>query len=137
MTTWVKYAVAILVLFFMGCSRPTPDQVKVFSSPVEGLSYVIEEYHGEAAMASDTDRVVAHFERNGKNNEIVILAGENMTVKDIRWNSRDDVTLCFGSGITYTFRNEVTFFNETSSINVRNHLDERCDDQGDVLPHGK
>jgi hypothetical protein len=96
---------------------------------MSGLFYTVEE-HRASVPVSDTDRVMAHFERNGRSGEIVVLEGGDMTVTDIRWNGPGEVTLCIRGGITTMFRNQVTVFAGETSVAVRNHLDENCSDKG-------
>jgi hypothetical protein len=117
-----------------GCSRP--DKVQTFPSPLEGLFYTVEEYHAGGPV-SDTDRVVAHLERGGKSGNSLVLDGGDMTVRAVRWNSQNDVTICIDGGITNTFRNQVTLFAGESSVTVRNRLDEHCADSGSAQAPSK
>ena len=120
------------LVLLAGCSRP--DKVVMSKSPTEGLFYTVEEYYAGGPV-SDTDRVIAHFERNGKSSKMLVLEGGDLTVKDLRWNSPKDVTLCIHDGFTETFRNQVTLFAGGVSVTVRNHLDEHCGEVGNsALP---
>lgn len=120
-----RYAIAIWIVLLAGCSRP--DKVLTFPSPAKGLFYTVEEYYARGPV-SDTDRVVAHLERNGKSDSMLVLDGGDVTVKAIHWDGQSDVTICIEGGITNTFRNQVTLFAGESSATVHNHLEERCAD---------
>jgi hypothetical protein len=109
--------------FITGCAKP--NAVATFRSPTDGLFYTVETYYG-SGPASDTNRVYAHLERNGKAKKILVLEGENLTVTKITWNSSHDATLCLDGGITGTFRSEVTLISGNASETIQNHLQEHC-----------
>jgi hypothetical protein len=115
----------LVLLSGLGCRNP--DSVVTVQSPIEGLFYTVETSKA-AGPTSDTTRVFAHFERGGKSRKILVLSGENMTVSKVSWNNSHDATLCLDSGITDTFRNEVTLIvgdTPEDSKTVHNHLQER------------
>ncbi len=122
-----RLATVIGAALLMGCSKP--DKVLTFPSSAEGIFYTVEEYHAGGPV-SDTVRVIAHLERNGKSASVLVLDGENLTVKAVRWNNESNVTICIEGGITNTFRNQVTLFAGALSVTVRNRLDESCSDNG-------
>lgn len=125
----MRLSAVIGLALLAGCSKP--DKVLIFPSPEEGLFYTVEEYRAGGPV-SDTIHIVAHLERNGASDSMLVLDGENITVKAIHWNGQNDVTICIEGGITNTFRNQVTLFAEQVSVTTRNRLDERCGD-GDPL----
>ncbi len=81
----------------------------------------METFNG-SGPSSDTTRVFAHLERNGKSKKMLVLEGENLTVAKIIWNSPDDATLCLDGGITGTFRSEVTLISGDNSETIHNHI---------------
>ena len=116
-----------LALAEFGCARP--DKVDIFKSPTDGVFLTVEAYDGHGPLSPDITKVYAHFEHNGKAKKIVVLAGEELTVRKIIWNTPNDATLCLGSGYTDTFRNDVTLIlgdNPEDSETIRTHLDEHC-----------
>lgn len=125
----MRLSAAIGLILLAGCSKP--DMVLIFPSPAEGLFYTVEEYRAGGPV-SDTVRVVAHLERNGASDSMLVLDGGDITVKAVRWDSQNEVTICIEGGITNTFRNQVTLFAEQLSVTIRNRLDERCGN-GDPL----
>lgn len=116
----------LIVSLTSGCSKP--DHVTTIKSPTEGVFYTVETFKA-GGPTSDTTRVIAHLERNGKAKKILVLDGENLTVAKVIWNSPHDVTLCLQGGITNTFRNEVTLIvgdTPNGSETIYNHLGEHC-----------
>ncbi len=113
----------LVIVSLSGCARP--DKVSTFKSPVDGLFYTVEEYHA-ASPVSDTDRVYANLDRNGKSSRALVLEGGDMTVTTVHWDTTSDVTLCIDGGITNTFRNQVTLFVGDKSVTVHNRLEEHC-----------
>jgi hypothetical protein len=125
----MKRSSFIALLFFMvgllaGCAKP--DHITTVKSPLDGLFYTTEDYYNHGPV-SDTNRVYANLERDGKADRVLLLEGENLTVAKITWNSPHDATICLDGGITSTFRNEVTLTIGSTSETVHNHLQEHCD----------
>ncbi len=120
MRTWI---ILLFVLLLSGCSKP--DSVLISRAPTPGLFYTVENYYAGGPV-SDTNRVYAQFEHDGVTRRLLVLEGENLTVKKLIWNDAHDVTLCIDGGITGVFRNEVTLIVGKSSVTVHNHLQERC-----------
>jgi hypothetical protein len=115
---------SLLIAFVLGCARP--DEVVTIKSPTDGVFYTIETSHA-AGPVSDTTRVYAHFERNGKARKILALAGENLTVERIIWINPHEGTFCIQGGITDTFRNQVTLIlNDKIDETMHHHLQEGC-----------
>ena len=88
----------------------------------------METFNG-SGPSSDTTRVFAHLERNGKAKKMLVLEGENLTVAKIIWTGPHDSTLCLDGGITGTFRSEVTLIvgdAPDASETMHNRLDEHC-----------
>ncbi|MDP9053422.1 MAG: hypothetical protein M3N93_03850 [Acidobacteriota bacterium] len=119
----VSWLALLQIVFMSGCSKP--NAVTTFKSPMDGLFYTVETYYG-SGPASDTSRVYAHLERDGKSRRMLVLEGDNLTVKKITWNSPYDATLCLDGGITGTFRSEVTLISGSTSETIQNHLQEHC-----------
>jgi hypothetical protein len=109
--------------FIAGCARP--DQVTTIPSPVDGVFYTVETFYGHGPT-SDTKRIYAHLQRNGRAKRLLVLEGENLTVTKVNWDGPHDVTLCLDGGITSTFRNVVTLILGNASETIRNHLLEDC-----------
>jgi hypothetical protein len=116
-------AVCFVIGLLTGCARP--DHVTKMNSPIEGVFYTVETYYGRGP-SSDTNRVYANLERNGKA-KMLVLEGENLTVAKITWESSHEATLCLKGGITVTFRNEVTLIAGNTSETIHNRLQEHCD----------
>jgi hypothetical protein len=113
----------LIVSFVSGCGKP--DLVTTMKSPIDGVFYTVETYYGHGP-SSDTNRVYAHLERNGKAKKMLVLEGENLTVAKITWDSPHEATLCLDGGITGTFRSEVTLISGDTSETIHNHLQEHC-----------
>lgn len=108
-----------------GCSEP-PDKVITIESPKENIFYSVETYYGHGAIDNDYTRVYANLKHNGKLERIVVLGGEYLTFANISWDSPHEITLCLVSGITDTYRNEVTLISGDVSIKLDNHLVDNC-----------
>jgi len=120
----VLFWLAIVQIGFMtGCSKP--NAVATFKSPVDGIFYTVETYYG-SGPTSDTGRVYAHLERDGKAKKMLVLEGENLTVARITWESPHVATLCLDGGITGAFRSEVTLISGSTSETIQNRLQEHC-----------
>ena len=119
----LAFSTLMSVALVSGCSKP--DSVATFKSPKPGLFYTVETYNG-SGPSSDTTRVFAHLDRNGKSKKMLVLEGENLTVTTITWNAPDAATFCLDGGITGTFRSEVTLISGGSSETIHNHLQESC-----------
>ena len=116
----------LAVVMVSGCSKP--DGVTTVNSPTKGFFYTVETFKA-GGPTSDTTRVYAHLERNGKDKKLLVLDGENLTVAKIIWNNPHDATFCLDGGITNTFRNEVTLIvsdTPADSETIYNHLREHC-----------
>ncbi len=117
------FATSLLsILFAMGCAKP--DHVATINSPVEGVFYTVETFNGHGAPDSDFTRVYAHLERNGKSDRKLVIDGTYLQLSKILWNSPHDVTLCVTSGITDSFRSQVTLIAGSASETIHNHLQE-------------
>ena len=131
-----KSSILLLVLLsVLGCGKS--DSVQIVKSPIPGLFYTVE-LSKAAGPVSDTTRVFAHFERNGKSKKILVLDGSDMTISKVAWNSPHDVTLCLAAGITSTFRNQETLIvgdTPADSITIHNNLDEHCDATSTIIPN--
>jgi hypothetical protein len=125
------YALAAVMVVLsvaeLGCARP--NEVKVFKSPTDGVFLSVETWYGHGPLSPDITKVYAHFERNGKEKKIVVLAGEELTLRGVSWSGPHDVTLCLGTGYTDTYRNEVTLNvgdSPDDSQTIYTHLEEHC-----------
>jgi|GEM_PF-2115951 len=134
-----KFCVFLIVCLVIGltsgCSKP--NSVTTSKSPTDGLFYTVETFKA-GGHTSDTTRVYAHLERNGKAKKMLVLDGENVTVQKISWNNPHDATLCLDGGITDTFRNEVTLIvgdAPEDSETIHNHLQEHCDSSSTTSPN--
>jgi hypothetical protein len=117
----------LVVNLVSGCAKP--DHIMTTNSPIKGVFYTVEVFKADGPT-SDTTRVYAHLERNGKTKKMLVLDGGNLTVARIIWNNPHDATLCLGGGITETFRNQVTLIvgdAPDDSETINNHLREHCD----------
>jgi hypothetical protein len=129
-------AACLVITLMSGCGKR--DSITTIKSPIEGVFYTIE-ISKSVGLASDTTRVYAHLERDGKARKILVLAGEDLTVAKIIWNNPHDATLCLDGGITDTFRNEVTLIvgdNPDDSETIYNHLRDHCNASPTASPNG-
>jgi hypothetical protein len=132
--SYLPLLMCLMVSLVSGCSKP--DRITTIKSPTEGLFYTVEIFKA-GGPTSDTTRVYANLERNGKAKKMLVLDGENVTVSKIRWNNPHDATLCLDGGITDTFRNEVTLIvgdTPDDSETIHNHLQEHCDSTSTISP---
>jgi len=118
-------ALYFVVGLLTGCAKP--DHVTKMKSPIEGVFYTVETYYGRGGPSSDTNRVYAHLERNGKAKKMLVLEGENLTIAKITWDSPHEASLCLDGGITATFRSEVTLISGNTSETIHNRLQQHCD----------
>jgi hypothetical protein len=124
----------LVVSLISGCAKP--DHVMTIKSPTVGVFYTVETFRA-GGPTSDTTRVYAHLERNGKTKRMLVLDGGNLTVTKIIWNNPHDATLCLDGGITETFRNQVTLIvgdAPDDSETINNHLREHCDATSTTSP---
>jgi hypothetical protein len=126
-------ALFLIASLLWGCSKP--DQVITFKSPIDGIFYTVETYYGRGP-SSDTNRVYAHLERNGKAKKMLVLEGENLTVAQITWDRPHEAILCLDGGITGIFRSEVTLISGDTSETIHNRLQENCKVTSKVSPKG-
>lgn len=127
--------VYLMVILLSGCSKP--DNVTRIPSPTDGVFYTVETFKA-GGPTSDTTKVYAHLERNGKHKKLLVMEGENLTVAKIIWKNSHDATLCLDGGITDTFRNEVTLIVGNApedSETINNHLQEHCDSTSTASPN--
>jgi hypothetical protein len=125
----------LMIVMVSGCAKP--DSVITIKSPTQGVFYTVETFK-TSGPTSDTTRVYAHFERNGKDKKLLVLDGGNLTVAKIIWNDPNDATLCLSGGITETFRNQVTLIvgdAPDDSETINNHLQEHCDSTSTISPN--
>jgi hypothetical protein len=123
----------LIGILLSGCSKP--DQVTTIKSPVEGVFFTVETFHGHGAADSDFTWVYAHLERNGKSRKVLVLSGTYLTVSKIVWVAPHEDTICIDGGITDTFRNEVTLIAGDVSETIRSHLNEHCGDVPTATPN--
>jgi hypothetical protein len=67
-----------------GCVKP--DKIITSNSPVTGLWYTVETFHGHGPLDSDYTRIYAHFDRLEKSDRKLVLSGEYLEESDIYWN---------------------------------------------------
>lgn len=131
---FVLTVVYLIVFLLSGCSKP--DSVTKINSPTNGVFYTVETFKA-GGPTSDTTKVYAHLERNGKHKKLLVLDGENLTVTKILWNSSHGATLCLDGGITNTFRNEVTLITGDApddSETFTNYLQDHCGSTSTASP---
>jgi len=108
MSKFTKLMALTFLVILVSCSSSNPDQVVILKSPIEGVFYTVETHHGQGVLDDDYTRVYLHLERSGKSVKELILSGEYVNVSKIEWANSTQNTIFFDSGITDTFRNEVT-----------------------------
>ena len=125
-----------VLIFGSGCYSPdrNPDDIATVKLPIDGIFYTIETYYGHGlAIAPDITRVYAHLERAGKSIKILVLEGEDLTVK-ITWDKDNphEVRFCT-TGFIGIFQNIVTLIvgdTPGSSVKIHHNLKDCCDSSG-------
>ncbi len=108
----------------LSCAKP--DRVDTFKSPSPDVFYTVETANGHGAVSSDFTRVYAHLESNGKSDQKLVLDGEYLVIGRVSWVNSNEVNICLSSGLTNSFRNEVTLIAGNRSETIRTHLQEQC-----------
>src|SRR5690348_201778 len=96
----------LMVCLLLGCSKP--DHVTTYKSPRDGVFYTVETFKGIGPPDPDHTRVYAHFERDGKSDKELVMEGGYLDISRIIWISSHDAIICMTTGVTNTFRSEVT-----------------------------
>jgi hypothetical protein len=126
-------ALCLAVGMVSGCAKP--DQVMTIKSPRDGIFYTVETFNGSGPADPDFTRVYAHLQRDGKTDKKLVLDGGYLDIVPITWVSSHDVILCLNSGVTNSFRNEVTLTAGSASETIHNHLQEHCDSTSTTSPN--
>ena len=118
----------LLAIFstFIGCAKDVPAQIQTVKSPWKEVFYTVETYTGYGPTVSDETVVYANLVKNNKTNKVAVLSGDYLEIKEIKWTSPYDVSICIGTGATSTFRNEVYLMVSDAHIKIHNHLQEKC-----------
>ena len=123
------FVIVLQVLTAMSGCLAKPDRMRTIPSPNSEVFYTVETSQGIGPVSADFTRVYAHFSHGGKTRKIDVLDGEYIENTAITWTSPTDVEMCVVSGITDTFRNEVTLITGddlSSSYTIHNHFREQC-----------
>ena len=114
----------LIVSVVSGCSKA--DHVTTIKSPIDGVFYTVETFNGSGPVDPDFTRVYAHLVRSGKSDKKLVMDGGYVDISQITWVGPHDVALCMESGVTNSFRSEVTLVAGGSSETIHNHLQEHC-----------
>ena len=117
-------ALSLLTAFISGCAKP--DKVITIKSPTDGMFYTVETFNGSGPVDPDFTRVYAHLEHSGKSDKKLVMDGGYLDISQITWVGSHYVTLCMKSGVTNSFRSEVTLISGDTSETIHNHLQEHC-----------
>lgn len=104
----MKYAVAVVValmLLYLAIRSPAPDYVETFKTPLPGVTLTFETW--SLPLTSDFNRLVAHYEHDGKKDSRFILEGEYAVFSKYVWASPQKLALCWKKGAVRNFTNEV------------------------------
>jgi hypothetical protein len=96
-------AVGLFVLV-VGCSK-APDYVKTINTPIKGVTLTFETW--SFVLASDTNKLIAHYEQNGEKATQLILQGDYVALSRFSWPSPQKLVLCYKSGAVRDFTNQV------------------------------
>lgn len=96
-------AIALFVLV-SGCSD-APDYVETINTPLKGVTLTFETW--SFVLASDTNKLVAHYEQNGEKATQLILQGDYVALSKFSWPSQQKLVLCYKSGSVQDFTNQV------------------------------
>jgi hypothetical protein len=113
-----------LALLLVSCDKSGKTSEVV--GPSNGVTYVVEVKYGQGATSSDFTRVFAAPVENASSRAILVLSGENLDVRSIKWSDSSNVVICLDGGITDHFFNEVRVPVRNGSLQVKNHLVEHC-----------
>jgi hypothetical protein len=97
-------ALALLLLFF-AIRSPAPDYVDTYKTPLPGVTLTFETW--SLPLTSDFNRLVVHYEHNGKKDSRFILDGEFASFYRYVWAGPGRLVLCWRRGRIWDFTNEV------------------------------
>jgi hypothetical protein len=99
-------AALLLALLFWHIRSSPPDYVKTFETPLPGVTLTFETW--SLPLTSDNNRLVVHYEHNGKKDSRFILQGVYAQFYRYVWVGPQRLELCWKSGEVFDFTNEVT-----------------------------
>ncbi|HVW75198.1 MAG TPA: hypothetical protein VHC39_16290 [Rhizomicrobium sp.] len=102
---YVAAAAFVLFLLWMWIRSPAPDYVNTFKTPLPGVTLTFETW--SLPLTSDFNRLVVHYEHNGKKDSRFILEGEYARFYRYVWVGPQRLELCWKSGAVWNFTNEV------------------------------
>jgi hypothetical protein len=123
----------LMAILLSGCAKP--DHVSTSKSPIDGLFYTVETFNGSGPVDPDYTRVYAHLQRDGKSDKQLVMDGGYLDISKITWAGSHDAILCLKSGVTKSFRSEVTLGSGSASETIRNHINEHCDSTSTISPN--
>ena len=113
-----------LSLQLAGCAKP--DKIETFLAPDRTSSYTVETHYGSGPVNADFTRVYVHMLGSGVPESQLVIDGEYLEFSSIKWVGKGEAIFCLKSGVTNTFRNEVTLRVKGQSQKIRTHLVEQC-----------
>jgi hypothetical protein len=109
-----------------GCAKP--DKVENFFFPNHDMAYTVK-YHDAAGPAdSDFARVYVHPVGDEGDDSQLVIDGDYLTFSKVRWKGPREAVFCLSSGMTNTYRNQVTLRFKKGPQTVKTHLLEGCSD---------
>jgi hypothetical protein len=113
---------------FLGC-KMKPTKVTEIPGPSPEVFFTVEVWEDSGAVSSDFTRVFAHFDHEGKRDRVMFLDGPYLELSSVRWNSKNEVTLCISGGRVNSFKENVSLHAGDATYEIRNHLDPGCHQQ--------
>ena len=126
MKTVAVFALLFLVVSSLPGCRVKPSKVITFHGPSPEVFYTVEVWEDSGAMSSDFTRVFAHFEHNHKSDKVMFLDGAYLIVGDVRWNGKNDATVCLSGGRVNSFNESISLRAGGSTYDIRNRVDQNC-----------
>jgi hypothetical protein len=125
MTTSIHFHACLLLILLVGC-RANPTRILTFPSPSPEVTYTVEAWEDKGAISSDFTRVFANFDHDGKHDRIMFLDGAYLKISGVRWNGRNEATICIAEGRVNSFQEDISLSAGGAIYKIRNRIDENC-----------
>jgi hypothetical protein len=105
--------------------RAKPTKVVNFPGPSPEVFYTAEVWEDNGAMSSDSTRVFAHLNHDGRTDKQVFLDGPYLAVSGVKWNG-SHATVCLSEGRVKSFHREISLHAAGETYEIRNQIDQNC-----------
>jgi hypothetical protein len=106
--------------------RAKPARIFKFAGPSSEVFYTVEVWEDNGAISSDFTKVFAHLEHNGNSDKVLFLDGAYLAVAAVRWNGRNEATICLSEGSVNSFRQDISLRAGGETYEIRNHVHQNC-----------